>query len=268
MVALADGEWLAGVFDRAAATYDEVAGGYHRHFGERLVELADVQEGHRVLDVACGRGAALVPAARAAGATGSVHGGDLSPAMVELAREALQAAGLMGTVEVQDAQDLGVDAGSFDRVLCAFGLFFLPRPAVAVTGFRRALRPGGRLAVSTWGEEDPRWAWEDELLAHLDVERRAIVAPFDDAASLRGLLEEAGFIDVDVHPERHDVVLADADEWWAWKWSYSLRGVLEQLPSELVEQVRVDAQPHLDRMQASGGLVITLTALLATAHAP
>jgi len=265
---VAEGEWLAGVFDRAAATYDEVAGGYHRHFGERLVERAGVQEGHRLLDVACGRGAALVPAARAVGTTGSVQGGDLSPAMAELAREALQAAGLMGTVEVQDAQDLGVDAGSFDRVLCAFGLFFLPRPAVAVSGFRRALRPRGLLAVSTWGEEDPRWAWEDELLADLDVERRAIVEPFDDDASLRSLLEGAGFTDVEVTAEQHDVVLADADEWWAWKWSYSLRGLLEQLPSERAEQIRRDAQPHLDRMRASGGLGLTLTALIATAVAP
>ncbi len=55
--------WLAGVFDRAAPTYDKVAGAYHDHFGERLVELAGVRPGDAVLDVACGRGAVLVPAA-------------------------------------------------------------------------------------------------------------------------------------------------------------------------------------------------------------
>ena len=124
------------------------------------------------------------------------------------------------------------------------------------------------MAVSTWGEDDPRWAWEDELLADLDVERRAIVEPLDDATSLRHLLEEAGFTDVDVHPEQHDVALTDPDEWWAWKWSYSLRGLLEQLPSERVEQLRRDAQPHLERLQASDGLVVTLTALMATGRAP
>ena len=260
-------EWLAGVFDRAASTYDEVAGGYHRHFGERLVALAEVGEGDRVLDVACGRGAALVPAARAVGTAGSVQGGDISPAMVGLARAALQAAGLRGTVNLQDAEDLRVEPASFDRVLCAFGLFFLPNPDAAVAGFRRALRPAGRVAVSTWGEEDARWAWEDGLFADLPVTRRAIAQPLDDPDALRSLLEGAGFSDVAVTIERHDVVLADADEWWAWKWSYSLRGLLEQLPAVRVERIRTDARPHLDRMAASGDLAITLTALLATGSA-
>ena len=64
--------WLAGVFDRAAPTYDKVAGAYHDHFGERLVELAGVRPGDAVLDVACGRGAVLVPAAARVGPTGRV----------------------------------------------------------------------------------------------------------------------------------------------------------------------------------------------------
>jgi SAM-dependent methyltransferase len=257
-------EWLAGVFDRAAPTYDEVAGGYHQHFGERLVALADVQEGDRVLDVACGRGAALVPAARAAGRTGAVQGGDISPAMVALARDALRVAGLSGRVELQDADDLQVEPGSFDRVLCAFGLFFLPRPDVAVAGFHRALRSGGVVAVSTWGEEDPRWAWEEDLFGELAVDRRAIVDPLDDGGELHGLLARAGFDEVAVAVERHEVVLRDAEEWWAWKWSYSLRGLLEQLPPDRVDRLRNDAQPHLERMRSPTGLPVTLTALMAT----
>jgi ubiquinone/menaquinone biosynthesis C-methylase UbiE len=260
--------WLAGVFDRAAPTYDEVGGGYHEHFGRRLVALADVRAGHAVLDVACGRGAALIPAARAAGRTGRALGGDISPVMVDLARQALRTAGVVGDVAVLDAEHLGVHEGSYDRILCAFGLFFLPRPDVAVAGFRRALRPGGLVAVSTWGDEDERWTWEDDLLAELDVERRAVVRPLDDAESLRELLERAGFVDVSVTAERHDVLLADADEWWAWKWSYSLRGLLEQLPTDRVERLRRDAQPHLDRATTPEGLPITLTALIATGTSP
>ena len=253
------------MFDRAAPTYDVAGGGYHEHFGRRLVERAGVVPGHRVLDVACGHGAVLVPAARAATPGGTVLGGDLSPAMVARALEAVRSAGVRAHVEVQDAEDLPVPAESFDRVLCGFGLFFLPHPEAALAGFHRALAAGGIVAVSTWGADDPRWAWEDELFADLEVDRRAVVRPFDHPADLRAVLEEAGFDAVDVREDRHDTVLADADEWWSWKWSYSFRGVLEQLPPSRVEDLRRAADPHLAAMEVDGGLPLSLTALIATA---
>jgi ubiquinone/menaquinone biosynthesis C-methylase UbiE len=260
-------EWLAGVFDRAAPTYDRVGGGYHEHFGARLVERARLRAGHRVLDVACGHGAVLLPAARVVGSTGTVQGGDLSPVMVERARAALRDADLPGTVDVMDAEALQVAPGSFDRVLCGFGLFFLPHPEVAVAGFHRALAPGGVVALSTWGDEDPRWAWEEDLFAELHVERRALVRPFDRADDVSDLLAAAGFADVAVHAEHHEVVLADAEEWWAWKWSYSLRGLLEQLAPETVDQLRLEALPHLEAMRTAAGLPLRLTALVAVATA-
>ena len=61
-------EWLAGVFDRAAPSYDRIGDAYHDHFGARLAETAGIHPGARVLDVACGRGAVLLPAAARAGA--------------------------------------------------------------------------------------------------------------------------------------------------------------------------------------------------------
>lgn len=238
--------WLAGVFDRAASTYDTVAGAYHEHFGERLVSVAGVSAGDAVLDVGCGRGAALVPAARAVGPDGRVVGVDLSHEMVRLASAALASAGLRGEVVVGDAERLDVEPASFSVVLCAFGLFFLADPEAAAAGFRAALAPGGVVGVSTWGDEDERWAWEDELLADVSVERRAVVRPLATTDEVAALLAGAGFSSVDVRVEDHEVRLADADEWWAWKWSYSLRGVLEQLPPERIERLRQEASAHLE----------------------
>jgi ubiquinone/menaquinone biosynthesis C-methylase UbiE len=59
--------WLAGVFDRAAPTYDRVGDAYHEHFARRLVDRLDVAAGSRLLDVACGRGAVLLAAGGIAG---------------------------------------------------------------------------------------------------------------------------------------------------------------------------------------------------------
>jgi SAM-dependent methyltransferase len=163
-----------------------------------------------------------------------------------------------------DAEHLDFEDGAFAAVLSGFGLFFLPDPEGAVIGFRRVLAPGGDLALSTWGEEDDRWAWEDDLLADVEVAHRAVARPFDEPGDLVSLLRGAGFDGVAVHRIHHEVRRADADEWWAWKWSYSLRGVLEQLSPERLERLRGEATEHIERMTARGGLPLRLEALIAT----
>jgi O-methyltransferase/aklanonic acid methyltransferase len=114
------------VFDRAAPSYDRVGASYHDHFGARFVDAAEVGPGMSVLDVACGRGAVLVPAAERVGSAGSVVGVDLSPEMVNRAREAASAAGCDALVDiaVMDAEHLQFDSASFDVALCGFGVFF------------------------------------------------------------------------------------------------------------------------------------------------
>ena len=251
------------MFDRAAPTYDEVAGAYHDHFGGRLVELAGVGPGDAVLDVGCGRGAVLVPAAARVGESGRAVGVDLSPTMVRLARQRVAAAGVDAEVHVMDGEQLDVPDGSFSTVLCGFGIFFLPDPERAVAGFHRVLGADGTLGLSTWGAEDERWSWEDDLLADVVVARRAVQRPFDRPDDLEALLRGAGFEDVVVRTEHHDVTLADADEWWAWKWSYSLRGILEQLPPPRLERLRREASERIAAMRVDGGLPLRLEALVA-----
>jgi ubiquinone/menaquinone biosynthesis C-methylase UbiE len=260
--------WIAGVFDRAAPSYDQLAGRYHEYFGARLVELTGVGAGAAVLDVACGRGAALVPAAMRVGATGTVVGVDLSPEMVRLARDALAEAGVEADARVMDAEDLEFPASTFTVVLCAFGLFFLPDAERAVAEFRRVLVPGGVLGVSTWGEEDRRWAWENDVFADIDVPRRAVVQPFDTPELVAGLLAGCGFDDVAVREEAYEVQIADEAEWWHWKWSYSLRGVMEQLAEDRLERLRREVKAHFEAMPAGGGHPLRLTALVATGRPP
>ncbi len=190
--------WVAGVFDRAAPTYDEVAGAYHDHFGAALVDAVGVGADDVVLDVGCGRGAVLVPAAARVGTGGSVVGVDLSPEMVRLARERATRCRGHGANRCDGRRAPRPARRSFTVVLCGFGIFFLPDPERAVAGFRRVLVPGGRLGMSTWGTEDDRWAWEDELFADLVVERRAVRQPFDQASDLEVLLRNGGFDDITV----------------------------------------------------------------------
>jgi SAM-dependent methyltransferase len=116
----------------------------------QLVRFAGVRAGQKLLDVACGTGVVAVTAGRA-GAT--VTGLDLTPSLVERARENARLAGLTIEWHEGDAEALPFDAGAFDVVLSQFGHMFAPRPAVAVGEMLRVLKPGGVLACSTWPPE-------------------------------------------------------------------------------------------------------------------
>jgi SAM-dependent methyltransferase len=116
----------------------------------KLVRHAGVRAGQRLLDVACGTGVVAVTAARAGA---NVSGIDITPSLVEHARENARIAGLVIDFQEADAEALPFEDGGFDAVLSQFGHMFAPRPAVAVSEMLRVLKPGGVLAFSTWPPE-------------------------------------------------------------------------------------------------------------------
>jgi len=252
-------QWLAGVFDRAAPTYDRIGEPYHGYFAARLVELTDIPPGSDVIDVACGRGAVLLAAAERAG---SLTGIDVSPAMVELAAGDLRAAGVdRFRLLVMDAERLAFPDARFDVLTAAFLLFFLSHPERAAAEFRRVLRPGGRVAVSTWAEEDPRWEWEDDLLASAGTpRRRAVHRPFDRVEEVTDLLAGAGFRETRVHREETEVHFSTEAEWWDWHWSFSLRGLLEQLDESRVQAIRAAAFERMAPLRTPRGYPVRLSA--------
>ena len=116
----------------------------------RLVRFAGIRAGARVLDVACGTGVVAVTAARRGA---SVTGLDLTPALLDVARDNAQIAGVNVDWHEGDAESLPFPAASFDVVVSQFGHMFAPRPDVAVGEMLRVLMPGGTIAFSTWPPE-------------------------------------------------------------------------------------------------------------------
>jgi len=141
----------AATYNAAADSYDDPANSFWGRFGHRTIERLDLPFGARVLDVCCGSGASAIPAAERVGPDGSVLGVDLAAQLLELARAKAAARGL-GNVEFQvgDMLDLGLPPGRFDAVVCVFGVFFVPDMAAAVRSLWSLVRPGGRLAITTW----------------------------------------------------------------------------------------------------------------------
>ena len=145
-------ERAAFTYNAAADFYDSSALSFWDYFGRRTIELASLPSGSRVLDVCCGAGASALPAAETVGPTGNVIGVDLSKQLLELARtKAIQRRLDNIEFEVGDMLSLRFAVGSFDAVVCVFGIFFVPDMANAASELWSRIRPGGKLVVTTWG---------------------------------------------------------------------------------------------------------------------
>jgi ubiquinone/menaquinone biosynthesis C-methylase UbiE len=173
---------------------------------ERMLDLAGIGVGCRVLDVAAGSGEQTLMAARRVGLTGSVLATDIAARMLAGAAEAAREAGLSNVeTYVTDARDLGVEPDSFDAAISRLALMLIPQREQALAGIRRALRPGGKLAASvlSTAEENPYTALPLAIarrhagLPPLPFEDPGMFA-LGDPAVLRRAYEQAGFREVSV----------------------------------------------------------------------
>jgi enediyne biosynthesis protein CalE5 len=132
------------VFERAA-----------QHVSDRLVELAGIKPGARVLDIATGNGEPAVTAARKVGATGRVIATDQSAGMLAIARERAVALGLTNVDFYEsDAESLAIQERDLDAVICRWGLMFMPDLVGTLRGLHARLVAGGKLATSVWSTPD------------------------------------------------------------------------------------------------------------------
>lgn len=245
-------EVLAGVFGRSAEGYGDIE--YFPIYGQRLVEIAGVTAGAFVLDVACGRGAVLFPAAERAGSSGRVNGIDISPGMV---RETMTEIARRGVVNasavVMDAEALEFHDEYFDFVLCAFSLQFFPDQVRALKEFRRVVKAGGTVAVSTWGQRDPKWEWWDEALRGLRDAIGLKSEKVDTVERLADLLRDAGFGEVTSTVETSDFVYPTRGSWWNKSWNLSARVALERLEEEEMRALKDMVEERLDAIEESDG---------------
>jgi ubiquinone/menaquinone biosynthesis C-methylase UbiE len=227
--------FVAGVFDRASATYDRTGVEFAGTVARTLVERAGLRPGEQVLELGCGRGAATVPAAERVGSSGRVLALDLAEGMVTRTRAEVAAAGLhQVTCELGDAEDPQVDPGSWDVVLASLVLFFLPRAEDAMRSYRRLLRPGGRLALSWFAGDDPRWdPVFESLLAEVPEDQRGPrrpgqEGPFRSREAMDAFLVGAGYRPVTV-VEPVTVRYPNPATWWTDMWSHGRRAMAEKL---------------------------------------
>jgi SAM-dependent methyltransferase len=173
---------------------------------DRLVELANVGPGARVLDVATGNGEPALTAARRVGASGRVIATDQSAGMLAIARDRAAA---LGAINVEfreiDGEALTIPERDFDAIVCRWGLMFMPDVKGALRGMYQRLRAGGWLAAAVWATADKMplttiGAEAVRKIAGLPPPPPDALGPLRlaDESMMRGMLAAAGFKDVTV----------------------------------------------------------------------
>jgi ubiquinone/menaquinone biosynthesis C-methylase UbiE len=264
---------IAAAFDNSADSYEQVGVEFFAPLGAELVRRVAPRPGERVLDLGCGRGHCLFPAAEAVGPSGSVIGTDLSSRMVELCAAEVDRRGLTQVrVELGDASDPGFPAGSFDIVTAGMVMFFVPEPRKTMPLVAALLRPGGRYAMSSFGPSDPKF---DETMGILYKHRIGPPwepnpdKPFDTHESITEMLTDAGFTGVEITELQHDIVFPGPDGYWAWVGSHGGRIMIDQVLPENLPAARADVyamwEPH---REPDGSLIHRSRARFTTARVP
>jgi len=232
------------LFERqAAAEYDRAFAHVTRYFMPFILRAACITPGMRVLDIAAGTGLSAEAAVSAVGPTGHVTAADISPAMVEKARERLGEAP-NASVLVEDAQALSFSDETFDAVVCNLGMMFLPEPARGLSEFRRVLCPGGRAAVSVNTVPERSYNHQINLILARYVPEltEAVTRTFSlgGASRLEELFREGGFSQIETRIVKHTFVLPSFDAYYGpfERGGASTGQALVALPDEIRRAVR------------------------------
>lgn len=237
-------------WDRAAPRwrkYDESMRRAGAVVTRRLLELAGIQPGHRVLDIASGTGEPGLPAAEIVGPSGFVLLTDQSPEMLAVARDKALAQGLQNVdFRVSDAEQLQLEPGTFDAALCRGALPLMPEPIRCLRLAHDALKPGGRIALTVVGrpQANPYFTMPFSVLRKYAVLPRpgpAVRGPFffADPDKLRSILAEAGFQELHVEALEHPAGEYESGrEYWEYTRGFAVAAsVLAEIPADQHDRI-------------------------------
>jgi SAM-dependent methyltransferase len=250
----------------AAAAWDRWGEVLERWLGpatEAMLDMADVREGSRVLDVAAGAGGQSIAAARRAGPDGLVLATDISSNILEFAARRAREAGCDNVeTALLDGERLDVGEASFDAVISRVGFIYFPDRDGALRGMRRALRPGGRLAGIVYSTPEANGFFSVPVSI---IRRRARLpppapgqpGPFSLGAPgvIEAAYEAAGFRDVEVRRVDAPLRLSSAAECLRFEQESfgALHQMLAGLPAEAQADTWAEIEEALGRFERPGG---------------
>jgi len=229
---------IQALFEQIGAEYDDPAMRYTAFCADQLVHALSPLQNCKVLDVATGTGMAALSVAQSMQG-GRVQAIDTSAAMLEKVAEKAAHAGLDNLdLQQMDGQDLEFRSAYFDVVVCSYALPYFDDPLSALQSWRRVLKPGGKLVISTLGAK----AFQPGLAQfYQDLERWGI--DYEDEIHQRQLAYQNPQICIDLFRQagfkrsRHvarqfGYHLTGNLDWWAILWQNANRRHLLTLSPE------------------------------------
>jgi len=252
----------AATYDAAADHFDDKPLSFWDRIGRRTVEQLTLSSGANVLDVGCGTGASALPAAEAVGPNGFVIGVDLSSRLLDRARAKARARGLTNVeFRTSDMTALGYPDSCFDAVVSVFSIFFVPDMEDLVRELWRMVRPGGKLAVTTWGPRifEPAYSRWQIAIKRERPELHNAFNPWDritDVESVRRLLQNDSAANIDVVAEDGFQVLRTAEDWWTIALGSGLRWAIDQMGPQTAARMEADninwlRENKIDRLETN-----------------
>jgi SAM-dependent methyltransferase len=199
-------EITARAFTRQAEAFNASAAANDGALLEAIVAIAQPQRSERWLELACGSG---IISRRLAPLVKSVHGIDITPAMVEIARREAASAGIANaTFEFGDAVASGLGSSEFDGVVTRFSIHHVPVPIRLYAEAARVLRPGARLLIADHlaDQEPDARVWSQEIERLRDPSHWACLT----VGELQALGARVG---LELEFERESSLVLDLDDW-------------------------------------------------------
>jgi SAM-dependent methyltransferase len=269
------------VWRRAADGWDKWQGKLRELSGpvsEWMVSAVAPEPGQLVLDLAAGPGETGFVAAQRIGPSGTLISSDQAEEMVAVARRRAAELGLPNVrFEVFDAQQIELESGSVDVVLCRWGYMLVARPAAALRETRRVLRKGGRVALAVWDRPE-RNLWMAAPAMAL-VSRGALPMPdpgapgpfsMADAERLEQQLAEAGFSGIEVARIEYPSSYSSFEQYWEMSTDLAapIAAALAALEGDGAIEVREAVRGVLGQFEAvDGSLAVPASTIVAAATA-
>lgn len=236
----------AAVYNAAADHFDDPPLSFWNRYGRGTVERIGLRPGMTVLDVGCGTGASALPAAKAVGPTGRVIGVDIAEHLLSLAHAKAEMRGLRNIdLRMADMAALDFPADHLDAVISVFSIFFGSDMKAQVAELWRVVKPGGVLAITTWGDGfcEPAAGYFWESIADVRPDLVRTFNPWDAITTPKALwrlLDESGvdLKSVEVVTQSGRQTLTCPEDWWTVVLGSGFRGVVDQLSEEDREAVR------------------------------